>query len=108
MKLLSVTYKDKINEIVEAERDGMVSPQAAVLAMGLEQTAPAEVAGPSSANESSLNIARLFAPICSLDVNEVAEVMLALGYKIWLDPFDGPVWCLKPSEPYSPEDDGGD
>ena len=104
MKLNAVTYHSRIDEIIEKVNAGELPAQMGVLADGLRNTIPAMKAGPSEENRTSVDIRNIFSDACSLTLNEVAEVMIALGYKVWFDPFDGPQWCV--DDGYEP--DGGD
>ena len=94
MKLTNFDYRHRIEELVELAVNGTISPQMGVVAQGLMTSTPAPEAVFSEANMSSDDLVALFAPLCDISNNEVAEVMLALGYKVYLDPLDGPMWAF--------------
>ena len=103
MKLTATTYLERINEIISMVNEGKQPVQMAVLAESLRTARPDD--SPQSESDAaadymtSAEIRDRLAEVCDLSLNEIAEVMTALGYRIHVDIFSGAQWAMK--EPHA-------
>ena len=102
MKLNSTSYIARIDEIINMVNEGKQPVQMAVLAESLRTARPDD--SPQSESDAadymtSAEIRDRLAEVCDLSLNEIAEVMTALGYRIHVDIFSGAQWAMK--EPHA-------
>lgn len=94
MELKATTYTEKINEIVNLVNEGKLPVQMGVLAASLVNDRPDPNPDPDSENLSSAELRNRVGEMCDISLNEVAEVMMALGYSLFIDPISGPLWAI--------------
>lgn len=103
MKLTATTYLERIDEIISMVNEGKLPVQMAVLAESLRTARPDDSPRPEPGAAAdymtSAEIRDRLAEVCDLSLNEIAEVMTALGYRIHVDIFSGAQWAMK--EPHA-------
>lgn len=95
MKLTATTYLERINEIEDMVNEGKLPAQMGILAASLSNHRPDPNPEPDSEKLSSADIRDRLALVCDLSLNEVAEVMTALGYRVYVDPISGAEWAVR-------------
>ena len=95
MELKATTYTERINEIVNLVNEGKLPVQLGVLAASLANDRPDPNPDPDSEKLSSADIRDRLAQVCDLSLNEIAEVMTALGYRVYVNPISGAGWAIK-------------
>ena len=102
MKLTATTYEDRINEIISQVNEGKLPVQMGLLADSLRTArpddSPQDVPAPSHDLMTSAEIRDRLAEVCDLELNEIAGVMTALGYHVYITPFNDAQWAIKDKE----------
>lgn len=99
MKLTATTYEERINEIINRVNEGKLPVQMGLLADSLRTArpddSPQDVPAPGHDLMTSAEIRDRLAEVCDLELNQVAEVMTALGYRLYHPAFTGALWAMK-------------
>lgn len=99
MKLTATDYIARVDEIISMATEGKLPVQVGILAGSLRNLRPDDnpQADPAPGHEymTSAEIRDRLAEVCDLELNEIAEVMTALGYRIHVAPFTGAQWAIK-------------
>lgn len=102
MKLTATDYIARVDEIISMATEGKLPVQVGILAGSLRNLRPDDnpQADPAPGHEfmSSSDIRDRLAEVCDLELNEIAEVMTALGYRVYITPFNDAQWAIKDKE----------
>lgn len=99
MKLTATDYIARVDEITNLVNERKLPVQAGILAGSLRNLRPDDnpQVDPAPGHEymTSAEIRDRLAEVCDLELNEIAEVMTALGYRIHHTTFTGAQWAIK-------------
>lgn len=99
MKLTATDYIARVDEITNLVNEGKQPVQIRILAESLRNLRPDDnpQADPAPGHEymTSSEIRDRLAEVCDLELNEIAEVMTALGYRLYHNIFTGAQWAIK-------------
>lgn len=102
MKLTATDYIARVDEITNLAKEGKLPVQIRILAESLRNLRPDDnpQADPTPGHEymTSAEIRDRLAEVCDLELNQVAEVMTALGYRLYHPAFSGAQWAMKEKE----------
>lgn len=99
MKLTATDYIARVDEIISMATEGKLPVQVGILAGSLRNLRPDDnpQADPAPGHEymTSAEIRDRLGEVCDLELNEIAEVMTALDYRLYHNIFTGAQWAIK-------------
>lgn len=102
MKLTATDYIARVDEITNLAKEGKLPVQIRILAESLRNLRPDDnpQSDPAPGHEymTSSEIRDRLGEVCDLELNEIAGVMTALGYRVYITPFNDAQWAIKDKE----------
>lgn len=92
-KIYQTALKDVINGRLII--DGVPQYKAAIIAKMLRDFEPVVPPTAGGDNATSHEIAEMLTDMCQVNTSDVAAVMVALGYEMYLTKYDGFEWAMR-------------
>ena len=98
-------YLERIRNIME-EKAGAMPATAPIVAMFLRNYRPILPPEHWPGNMTSIDIARILEDTCHMSTTDIALVMLKLGYELYHEACEDPIWAIYHVDDRIPADTG--